>query len=353
MAGCATTNNQTADLTNKAESHQGSHGDQWLTDMEKAQALAKAQNKKILVFFTGSDWCQFCKILVEEVLSQQTFLDYAKDNLVLVELDFPTDEVEMSEAQKAHNEQWKDQLSVPGYPTVFLTDSSVNAYGLTGFQGETPQEFIEKLEKMPTQKTAVAELSAKIAKASGLEKAKLLDKLLGYNGEGVTISDVAAKEQEIISLAKGKDETLYNKYTTLKTDKAIASDVDALNEATQMEPAVEMLLEVHEKHKAVKDGGGLDYLLGNLGDCFINTKRPKEGLVFMDTIISDNSYSLYIRQGAQLYQAIIMYFGDESDESRIEPTLEMLEKTFDMDPESSHGKRAEEMIQGISQEAGI
>ena len=30
---------------------------QWLTDYEKAQAEAKAENKLLLLNFTGSDWC--------------------------------------------------------------------------------------------------------------------------------------------------------------------------------------------------------------------------------------------------------------------------------------------------------
>ena len=61
----------------------------WLEDFEKAKAQAKAENKKILLDFTGSDWCGWCIKLDKEVFSQQAWKDYAAKNLVLVELDFP------------------------------------------------------------------------------------------------------------------------------------------------------------------------------------------------------------------------------------------------------------------------
>ena len=34
--------------------------DEWQTDYAKALATAKAQNKQVLLDFTGSDWCGPC-----------------------------------------------------------------------------------------------------------------------------------------------------------------------------------------------------------------------------------------------------------------------------------------------------
>jgi thiol-disulfide isomerase/thioredoxin len=61
----------------------------WLDDLEKAKTQAKAENKKILLDFTGSDWCGWCKKLDKEVFSQQAWKEYAAKHLVLVEVDFP------------------------------------------------------------------------------------------------------------------------------------------------------------------------------------------------------------------------------------------------------------------------
>ena len=61
----------------------------WLTDLPKAEAQAKADNKIILMDFTGSDWCGWCIKFKKEVLDTKEFQDYAAKNVVLVEVDFP------------------------------------------------------------------------------------------------------------------------------------------------------------------------------------------------------------------------------------------------------------------------
>src|SRR5471030_2210596 len=61
----------------------------WTDDYTKALSEAKAGNKLVLLDFTGSDWCSWCIKMEKDVFDKPTFKDYAKDNLVLVEIDFP------------------------------------------------------------------------------------------------------------------------------------------------------------------------------------------------------------------------------------------------------------------------
>src|SRR5437667_12424508 len=82
----------------------------WLNDYKKAQEEAKASNKFLLLNFTGSDWCGWCIKFDREVLSQPQFKDYARDNLVLVELDFPraksqSDEVSIHNLDVAQHDE--------------------------------------------------------------------------------------------------------------------------------------------------------------------------------------------------------------------------------------------------------
>ena len=65
-------------------------GEGWSDNYAKALAQAKAEKKLVLVDFTGSDWCGWCIKLDKEVFSKPEFKTYAKENLVLVELDFPS-----------------------------------------------------------------------------------------------------------------------------------------------------------------------------------------------------------------------------------------------------------------------
>ncbi|MCZ7637735.1 MAG: thioredoxin family protein [Verrucomicrobia bacterium] len=76
----------------------------WHTDLAKAQALAKTENKKVLINFTGSDWCGFCIKLHKEVFATPEFQEFAGKNLVLVEADFPRNKTLPAELKAANEE---------------------------------------------------------------------------------------------------------------------------------------------------------------------------------------------------------------------------------------------------------
>ena len=94
--------------------------DDWLTNVEEAQEQAKAEKKIVLLEFTGSDWCPPCKALKKNVFDTDKFKTYAKENLVLVELDFPRDKNKITKEQSAYNRSQAKKFEVKGYPTVIL-----------------------------------------------------------------------------------------------------------------------------------------------------------------------------------------------------------------------------------------
>src|SRR5579863_5494511 len=94
----------------------------WLTSVPKAEAEAKKDNKLVLLDFTGSDWCGWCKKLDADTFSKPAFVDYAKKNLVLVEVDFPAQKPQSSEL-KAANKALQDKYSVDGYPTLIALNA--------------------------------------------------------------------------------------------------------------------------------------------------------------------------------------------------------------------------------------
>jgi thioredoxin-related protein len=61
----------------------------WLTDYPAALALAKKENKLVLLSFGGSDWCEPCIIMKKRVFNSDAFKDYAAQNLITVDVDFP------------------------------------------------------------------------------------------------------------------------------------------------------------------------------------------------------------------------------------------------------------------------
>ena len=125
-------------------SHAAKEG--WLDDMEKAKAQAKAENKKILLDFTGSDWCGWCVKLDKEVFSQQAWKDYAAKHFVLVEVDFPRG-TQLPEATKKQNEELKKKFGIRGFPTIVITSASGTKKGELGYVEGGPEAFIKELKK--------------------------------------------------------------------------------------------------------------------------------------------------------------------------------------------------------------
>jgi thiol-disulfide isomerase/thioredoxin len=315
--------------------------------MDKAQALAKAQGKDILMFFTGSDWCGYCIQLVDEVFSKQEFLDYAKDNFVLVDLDFPSDESIITPEQLAHNEKWRDKFDIQGYPTVILTDSSVNSYALTGYEEGGPKNYSDNLAALKRSKTAIPDLTSKIEKASGLKRAKLLDELLDYANKGASVENSESMLDEVLKLTEGKDQDLYNKYAMLKYEQSFMDAMDELFYA-EKPPTCKDFITLHEKFSSIKSGDMMYGLIAQIGDASIGEKNEKQGLAFMDKIIADKSYSLQLRQASQVFKGIIVVNLDKSDKGK-ERATGFFEKAIKMDPNSEDGKRAQGIIDSMSE----
>jgi thioredoxin-related protein len=119
----------------------------WLTDMGKAQEKAKAEQRLILVNFTGSDWCPPCKMMHGEVLTQKEFLKYAQENLVLVEADFPRRTAQSADLKRA-NQELQQKHKVRAYPTFLVLDASgKELWRHEGYHPGGPKAFVEKVKK--------------------------------------------------------------------------------------------------------------------------------------------------------------------------------------------------------------
>lgn len=120
----------------------------WDTDFEKAKEKAKAENKHLLIDFSGSDWCGWCIKLDKEVFSQKEFKDYAKDNLVLVMADFPRDKSKQSEDVQKQNQKLMDEFKVRGFPTVFILSPDGKTIAKTGYQDGGAAAYVEHIKKL-------------------------------------------------------------------------------------------------------------------------------------------------------------------------------------------------------------
>lgn len=137
---------------------QAQEGLTWHTDLNKAIEVSNNESKPLFLFFTGSDWCGWCIRLQKEVFRTPEFTAWAKEKVVLVELDFPR-RTPQDEAVKLQNNQLQQLLEVRGYPTVFFVTPTLTAagkinlvqLGSTGYVAGGPQVWIEGANQFLTK----------------------------------------------------------------------------------------------------------------------------------------------------------------------------------------------------------
>ena len=137
LFGC--TNNNASDNENTG------NGLVWHSTIEEAIKVAQKEDRPILVQFSGSDWCKWCIKLNNEVLHTKEFGDYAKDNLVLVNLDFPRT-IPQSNEVRNYNRAQMNKYGVRGFPTVLLMDKNGNVVKFTGYQPGGPSAYIKHIK---------------------------------------------------------------------------------------------------------------------------------------------------------------------------------------------------------------
>lgn len=126
----------------------------WLVDLDEAYAISQKEGKPILANFTGSDWCGWCKRLDADVFSKPEFQDWAKKNVVLLELDFPRRK-QIPAKNRSQNAAMQQALKITGYPTIWVMNLTkdatsgqykVDALGKTGYTS-TAAQFISTVEQ--------------------------------------------------------------------------------------------------------------------------------------------------------------------------------------------------------------
>ncbi len=160
----------------------------WTHDFAAAQRLARAEPPRdLLLFFTGSDWCGWCKKLKADVLDQQAFLDAVTSDYVLVELDYPRDTSILSEATVRQNEELRARYRPGGYPFVVLADADGRPYEvLSGYVAGGPEVYLQRLREGREKRDRVAELHRRaIDSTDEAVRASLLREALGLLPAGV------------------------------------------------------------------------------------------------------------------------------------------------------------------------
>ncbi len=119
----------------------------WLTDWNEAMKMSQSYARPVVVDFTGSDWCIWCQKLEEEVFSKDEFMEYAKNNFILLKVDFPR-EIEQSDELKAFNQQKLKEYKVEGFPTIVIINEKSQEIARTGYRPGGAEKYIKHLEEL-------------------------------------------------------------------------------------------------------------------------------------------------------------------------------------------------------------
>jgi len=114
----------------------------WLTSIDEGLKQAKAENKLVMIEFTGSDWCPPCIMMAKKVFGKTAFLEGVKKDYVIVKLDMPNSNPELKKA----NEVLLKKYKVTGVPTVLLFDAEGKEFTrFIASEHRTVKDFLKKL----------------------------------------------------------------------------------------------------------------------------------------------------------------------------------------------------------------
>ena len=127
----------------------GAKAGEWTQDLDAALELAKTRHLPVMLKFTGSDWCGWCKIMEKNVFSTKDFGKWAAGRVVLVTIDSPRDRSLVPDRFQTRNQELFAKYGIRGVPCYVVQDSEGRELGRLGASRDsTPADFIAQFEKL-------------------------------------------------------------------------------------------------------------------------------------------------------------------------------------------------------------
>ncbi|MBE7629717.1 thioredoxin family protein [Tenacibaculum piscium] len=101
----------------------------WEQSFDTAIKKAKKENKPVLVFFTGSDWCPPCQTIDRELFNTDKFKGFSDEKLILYKADFPRNRDLVSSEAKKENNELQYRYGINAFPTVVVVNAKGNVLG--------------------------------------------------------------------------------------------------------------------------------------------------------------------------------------------------------------------------------
>ncbi len=117
---------------------------------DQAFLVALQSKKPVLLIFSGSDWCLPCEKLNREIISDAAFKNFATQNLVLIEADFPQ-KIKLPKEQILWNERLAEEFNPDGiFPYLLLLKSDKSIISSLDYIHYDTVHFIEEIKNALT-----------------------------------------------------------------------------------------------------------------------------------------------------------------------------------------------------------
>ena len=122
---------------------------EWVSSYSAAKKQALRENKKILIFFSGSDWCEAGRNLNRDLFRTRAFQLLADEKYVLYNADFPRYSRLGQEAED-RNRHLARRYGISRFPAVVVIDPKFGSLLVkqVGMTGMTPKKLLEKLSRI-------------------------------------------------------------------------------------------------------------------------------------------------------------------------------------------------------------
>ena len=127
-------------------------GAEWVSSYRTAKKQALAQNKKILIFFSGSDWCESGRLLNRDLFRTRSFRQLASEKYILYNADFPK-YTKLGQEQEDTNKRLAARYGVHRFPALVVIEPKYGGVLVKqiGLKGTTPKLLLDKLAKIEAE----------------------------------------------------------------------------------------------------------------------------------------------------------------------------------------------------------
>ena len=94
----------------------------WTPTFKEALKKSKKENKPVLIYFTGSDWCGPCMVLDKKLFHTEKFKTIADKDLILYEADNPRNKNLVAPDKLKVNNNLKKKYKISSYPALVFVN---------------------------------------------------------------------------------------------------------------------------------------------------------------------------------------------------------------------------------------